>query len=342
MKLDETAAEPAPPEQVLDPDLPIVDAHHHLWPSGYWIPYDQHAYLRDLERGHRITATVFVECGANYRRDGDPALRPVGETEFVTAACPHDPAAARTPGMAAGIVAWADLTQPAVAARTIDAHLGAAGGRVRGIRHNVIWHRTPGIVKGQNFPARLLLDDQFRAGLREVGARGLSYDVWLFHEQLPELAETADALPDQQFVLDHVGGPVPAQPDPRARAEIFARWSALLRDVARRPNIAVKIGGLGMPLHGFGHHELAVRPSSVDLAAAWRPYVETAIDAFGPQRCMFESNAPIDKQSVSYDALWNAFKRITAALSPTERTALFSGTATRIYRLDEASANAAR
>ncbi|MCK9920710.1 amidohydrolase family protein [Frankia sp. AgPm24] len=337
MKLDETATEPAPREDVIDPELPIVDPHHHLWPSGYWIPYDQHAYLRDIERGHRITATVFVECRAAYRPDGDEALRPVGETELVTAVCP----AGATPALAAGLVAWADLTRPADAARTIDGHLEAAGGRLRGIRHNVIWHRRP-IVKGQDSPPHLLLDDQFQAGIRAVGRRGLSYDVWLFHEQLPELAAAADALPDQLFVLDHLGGPVPDEPNPQARSEIFARWSSLLRHVARRPNIVVKLGGLGMPLHGLGHEELATRPSSTDLAAAWAPYIETAIDAFGPDRSMFESNFPVDKQSGSYDALWNAFKIITASMSAPERSALFAGTARRVYRLDADPTGTAR
>jgi L-fuconolactonase len=329
VKLAECGFEPAVSERVIEPELPIVDAHHHLWPSGYWIPYDRSAFQEDLNRGHDIVSTVFVECGAAYRSEGDPALRPVGETEFVVRVCPEH----ETPALAGGIVAWADLTQPAEAARTLDAHLEAAGSRLCGIRHNVVWHPQPGFVEGSVFPPHLLLDDRFRAGLTEISQRHLPYDVWLFHEQLPELVATAEALPDLVFVLDHLGGPVPDEPIPHLRSEIFARWRSLLTEVARCPNVVVKIGGMGMPKYGFGFEQGPDRPSSAELAAAWSPYVETAIEAFGPARCMFESNFPVDKQSVSYDALWNAFKVITAAMSNDERADLFSSTAQRVYGL---------
>jgi L-fuconolactonase len=329
VKLAECGFEPALAEEILEPDLPIVDAHHHLWPSGYWIPYDRSAFEVDLHRGHNIVSTVFVECGASYRAEGDPALRPAGETEFVTGVCPEG----ERPALAAGIVAWADVTQPAEAARTLAAHLEVGGSRLRGIRHNVVWHPQPGFVEGPAFPPHLLLDDQFRAGLGEISRRGLPYDVWLFHEQLPELAAAADALPDLVFVLDHIGGPVPDEPIPHLRSEIFARWRSLLTEVARRPNVVVKIGGMGMPKYGFGFERGPERPSSKEVAAAWSPYVETTIEAFGPTRCMLESNFPVDKQSVSYDALWNAFKIITAPMSKDERTALFSATAQRVYDL---------
>jgi predicted TIM-barrel fold metal-dependent hydrolase len=329
VKLAECGFEPAVVEETIEPKLPIVDPHHHLWPSGYWIPYDRSAFQKDLSRGHHIISTVFVECGAAYRTEGDPALRPVGETEFVTRACPEH----ESPALAAGIVAWADLTQPAEAARTLDAHLEAAGSRLCGVRHNVVWHPQPGFVEGPVFPRHLLLDDRFRLGLGEISRRELPYDVWLFHEQLPELAATADALPDLVFVVDHLGGPVPDEAIPHLRSEIFLRWRSLLAEVARRPNVVVKIGGMGMPKYGFGFERGSDRPSSEELAKAWSPYVETAIEAFGTARCMLESNFPVDKQSLSYDALWNAFKVITAAMSKGEQTDLFSATAQRVYGL---------
>lgn len=332
MKLAECGFEPAVAEKVVEPELPIVDAHHHLWPSGYWIPYDRSAFEKDLGRGHHIVSTVFVECGASYHTEGDLALRPVGETAFVAHVCPEH----ESPALAAGIVAWADFTQPAEAARTLDAHLEAGGSRLCGVRHNVVWHSQPGFVEGSVFPPHLLLDDQFRVGLGEISRRSLPYDVWLFHEQLPELAAAADALPNLVFVLDHLGGPVPDEPILHLRDEVFTRWRSLLADVARRPNVVVKIGGMGMPKYGFGFDREADRPSSEKLAVAWSPYVETAIETFGPSRCMFESNFPVDKQSVSYDTLWNAFKVITTAMSKDERTDLFSATAQRVYGLTQA------
>ena len=166
-----------------------------------------------------------------------------------------------------------------------------------------------------------------------MSRRKLPYDVWLFHEQLLELAATADALPELVFVLDHLGGPVPYEPIPHLRSEIFTRWRSLLTEVARRRNVVVKIGGMGMPKYGFGFEQGLDRPTSEQLAAAWSPYVETAVELFGTDRCMLESNFPVDKQSVSYDALWNAFKVITAAMSKDERTDLFSATAQRVYAL---------
>lgn len=332
MKLDEVDRDDAATEEIIDPDLPIVDAHHHLWPSGYWIPYDRSALETDLDRGHRITATVFVECMTSFSDDADPALRPVGETRFVVDNTSVDNTGGRR--LAAGIVAWADLMQPAEAARTLDAHLEAGNGRLRGVRFNVVWHdvHSAAAHAGRVTTPHMLLDVRYRAGLREVARRNLTYDVWLYHPQLHELAETVDEVPDLTFVLDHLGGPVPEQATPASRADVFDEWRRGLAEVARRPNVVLKVGGVGMPIYGFGFQD-GERPDSDALAAAWRPYVEVAIETFGPERCMFESNFPVDKQSFSYDSLWNAFKRLTSGYSADERTALFSGTASRVYRL---------
>ena len=178
----------------------------------------------------------------------------------------------------------------------------------------------------------MLLDGRYRAGLREVARRGLTYDIWLYHPQLPELATTLDAVPELTFIVNHLGGPVPDEATPEARAEIFGDWQRNLIDIARRPNVVLKIGGIGMPVYGFGYPGTG-RPGSTALADAWRPSVEAAIEAFGAERCMFESNFPVDKQSFSYDSLWNAFKMLTTGYSPDERALLFAGTARRVYRL---------
>jgi L-fuconolactonase len=333
MELTEVDQEDAVPEEVLDPHLPIVDAHHHLWPSGYRIPYDVAAMGADLKRVHNVEATVFVECMTSFRPDGDDALRPVGETEFVVGATPASGLLNGTV-VAAGIVGWADLLRPANAARTLDGHLAAGQGRFRGVRFNAVWHpQVSGAHAGRPTTPHMLLDDKLRASLREIASRQLTYDVWLYHPQLSELASTLDAVPDLQFILNHLGGPVPGEATPRAHAAIFDDWRLGMAEVARRPNVVVKIGGVGMPVYGFGF-EGGTRPKSGTLVEAWRPYIEFAIEAFGPDRCMFESNFPIDKQSFSYDSLWNAFKLLSKDYSPEERSSLFAETARRKYRLD--------
>jgi predicted TIM-barrel fold metal-dependent hydrolase len=331
VKLTEVDREDGEQEDALDPELPIIDAHHHLWPPGFVIPYDIAALRADLDRGHKVVATVFVECMTSYRSEGDEALRPVGETEFVVRDCPARSGAGTA--VAGGVVAWADLTHPEEVARTLDGHLEAGQGRFRGIRFNVVWHERHAKHAGREVPRHILLDEGYRKGLREVERRGLTYDVWLFHEQLPELADTVDAFPELTFIVDHLGGPVPEEPTAECRAAIFDDWRRMLGDVARRPNTVLKIGGVGMPVYGFGFNG-SHRPRSTDLAETWRPYVESAIELFGPDRCMFESNFPIDKQSFSYDSLWNAFKLLTATYSAEERAMLFGGTARRVYSLD--------
>ena len=252
MQLTEVDREESPQEQVLDPDLPIVDPHHHLWPSGYRIPYDLAALEADFRRGHNVEATVFVECMTSFRPDGDEALRPVGETEFVVGTVGSH-TSART-DVAAGIVGWADLMSPDEAARTLDGHVEAGGDRFRGVRFNVVWHdrHSSTAHAGRPTEAHMLLDGRYRAGLREVARRGLTYDIWLYHSQLPELAATLDAVPELTFIVNHLGGPVPDEATPEARAEIFGDWQRNLIDIARRPNVVLKIGGIGMPVYGSG------------------------------------------------------------------------------------------
>ena len=332
MELAEVDHEPSVPEQVLEPELAIVDAHHHLWPPGYWIPYDVDALASDLGRGGNVVATVFVECGTSFRGDGDDAMRPVGETEFVVGSTPRGASGTE---IAAAVVGWADLMDPAGAARTLEGHLEAGEGRFRGVRFNVTWDERVTTVThpGRELAPQMLLDDRYRAGLREVARRDLTYDVWLYHRQLLELADAMDAVPDLTFVVDHLGSPVPDEPSPAARAAAFEEWRVGLAAVARRPNAVVKIGGLGMPVHGFVFD--TDRPPSSALAASWRPYFEAAIEAFGADRCMFESNFPVDKQGFSYDSVWNAYKILARGCSADERSHLFSGTARRVYRLPD-------
>jgi L-fuconolactonase len=320
-------------EEIIEPDLPIIDPHHHLWDRpGVAGRYLLDELLADLDSGHRIVATVFVQCRAMH--DGPEALRPVGETEFVNGVAAMSASGGYGPTrICAGIVGHADLTLGDGVQAVLEAHLRAGGGRFRGIRHITAWDAV--VRRASNtVQAGLLADATFRAGFARLAPLGLSFDAWLYHPQIDELTDLARAFPDTPIVLDHIGGPLAIGPYADRRDEVYARWLASIRALATCPNVHVKLGGLGMPISGLDFDRSPEPPASADLAAAWRPYLEPCIEAFGPARCMFESNFPVDKVSYSYAAYWNACKRLTHGASAAEKADLFSGTAGRFYELE--------
>lgn len=314
-------------EPVLEPELPIIDPHQHFWhrTRGDYLPA---ALLADAA-GHRLIGTVFIECRTSYRQTGPEEMHPLGETEFVVAATAGAP-----PGLAAGIVGFADLTLGPRVRPVLEAQIAAGQGRFRGIRHQLRWEATGVGMYGRPYPPGLALDPDFRRGFAELAPLGLSFDAWLFHTQLEELLDLARAFPETAIIVNHGGGPLGVGRHAGRRREIFELWRERIAAVAACPNLVMKVGGFGMLYSGFDFHEAEAPPDSTRLAAAWRPYVETCLERFGPGRCMFESNFPVDRQSCSYRALWNAFKRLTGGYSAEERAALFHGTASRIYRLD--------
>ena len=320
-------------EEILEPQLPIVDPHHHLWdhPQSRYL-LDE--LLADTGSGHHVTATVFVECMSMYRADGPDAMKPVGETEFVNGVAAMS-ASGRygATRVAAAIVGFADLTLGERVGAVLDAHL-AASPRFRCIRHAAGWDASDEVRNSHTKPPRgLFLESGFRRGFAELGRRGLSFEAWLYHPQLADLVDLAKAFPETTIVLDHFGGPLGIGPYAGKRAEIFQSWKSAIRSVADCPNVVAKLGGLVMPLNGFGLHKRAAPVTSSELSDLTREWYLHAIDVFGPARCMFESNFPVDKVSCSYRVLWNSFKRIAAAFSSAEKAAMFSGTATRVYRL---------
>ena len=321
-------------EEILEPALPIIDPHHHLWDEPR-TPYLFRDLLGDVGSGHAIRATVFLECREMYRAEGPPELRSLGETEFVTGVAAMSASGKYGPTRCcAGIVGNVDLRIGDRAKEVLEHHIVASGGRFRGIRNGTTWHADPSLrIFTSGAPAGLLLDPAWRKGFAALAPLGLSFDAWMFQTQLGELVDLARAFPDTRIVLNHVGGPLAIGPYAGKRDEAFAAWSSDIRAVAACPNVSVKLGGLGMRLGGFDFAERERPPSSLDLAEAWRPYIEASIAAFGPERAMFESNFPVDKGMCSYAVLWNAFKRIAQAYSGDERTAMFSGTALRFYRL---------
>src|SRR5579871_6016351 len=322
-------------EDVLDPTRPIIDPHHHLWDRG-GRRYLLDDITSDIASGHNIIATVYVEARSMYRAKGPEAFRPVGEVEFANGAAAMSASGGYGPAaVCAGIVGHVNLLAGENARPVLEAEISAGQGRFRGIRHSVAWDSDPNVAHMYaTRPRGLLLDPTFRKGFACLAPLGLSFDAWLFHPQIGELADLARAFPDTKIVLDHCGGPVGLGRFAGRREETFAVWKASILDIAKCPNVVVKLGGLGMRLLGYDFHERPRPPSSEELAAAWRPYIETCIEAFGPRRAMFESNFPPDKGQCSYLVIFNAFKRIAARYSEDEKTALFSRTAADVYRID--------
>jgi predicted TIM-barrel fold metal-dependent hydrolase len=323
-------------EAALEPDLPIVDPHHHLIDrpeSGTYLLPD---LLADIASGHNVVATVYLEWLSMYRADGPAEMRPVGEIEFANgvAAMAASGGYGRTRACA-GIVGHADLTLGAPVRKVLEAMIAHGAGRFRGIRFitatdpdQAAWGATA--VR----PEGWLLDRKVREGFAQLSPLGLSFDAWMYHPQLADLVDLARAFPSTQIVLDHVGGPIGLGRYKGRRDEVFADWSARIRELAACPNVHVKLGGMGMQIFGFDFHQGELPPDSERLAAAWRPYVETCIAAFGADRAMFESNFPVDKGSYGYGVYWNACKRLAQGMSADEKAALFHGTASRFYRLD--------
>ena len=327
-----------PREAALEPDLPIVDPHHHFWEAQRRGRYFLPELLEDIGGGHNIVATVFLECQAMYRKDGPREMAPVGEVEFVNGI-----AAMSASGnygkcrVAEAIIGHADLMLGARVREVLEAELAVGGGRFRGIRYGVSSDDDPAISKfvSRVVPPHLVRDPTFREGFSQLAKLGLSFESWQYYPQLPDAIDLARAFPDTTMILNHVGGVLGVGRYSGRRAEILAGWRKDIAELATCPNVNVKLGGIGMTSFGFDFHERDMPPSSEELAAAWRQYVEPCIEAFGVNRCMFESNFPPDKQSGGYTELWNAFKRITAGASATEKAALYSGTAARVYRLTQ-------
>jgi L-fuconolactonase len=322
-------------EEAINPEVPIVDAHHHLWdrPGDRYLLDD---YAADAARGHRIVASVYVDCRSMYRRSGPVGWRSLGEVEFAAGMAAIGASGYYgDPLFCAGIVGNVDLRGGDAVVPVLHAMSRAGSGRFRGIRQVSSWDAdervtrpVPGRVPG------LLADADFLAGFAALAPAGLRFDAFVFHPQLPEVADLAAAFPDTTIILDHCGGPLGLGRYADCRDGSFAEWRCGMTQVAAQPNVSVKLSGLGMRMQGFDFHERALPPTSQDLAEAWRPYIEFCIETFGIGRCMFASNFSPDKGSCSFVSLWNAFKRLSEGASNSERDALFRGTAARIYGLE--------
>jgi L-fuconolactonase len=318
-------------EDIIEPDLPIIDPHHHLWVrdgNTYLLP----ELLADLNAGHNIRATVFEECHSMYRADGPEEEASLGETEFVTGIAAMGASGTFGSGRpCARMVGRVDMLLGGRAKPLLERHVATSGGRFTAIRQSTAWDASDRVHKVVPTEG-MLRDPTFRQGVACLGPLNLAFDAWVYHPQIPEVADLAAAFPDTRIVLNHVGSPILGGPYASRRDEVFADWKAAMTGLAKHPNVTVKLGALPIRLPG-STADRDMPPSSEEVAQAWRPWLETCIALFGPDRCMFESNFPVQKRWCSYAVVWNAFKRIASGAAAAEKAALFEGTAARVYRV---------
>ncbi|MCJ7772592.1 MAG: amidohydrolase family protein [Desulfobacterales bacterium] len=321
-------------EDVIDPEREIVDPHHHLWKGGRWFDYMLPELWYDTGSGHNIKKTVFVECHSSYRNEGPEHLRPIGETEFVDEIAEQSLQGTEDQAKIAGIVSHANLTLGDRVEEILDAHEAAGKGLFRGIRHAGAREE---VSEALMIPGRgdkdLFSREDFRQGVKLLGSRELTYESWHYHHQLKSYTELAKSVPDTIVILDHFGTPLGVGPYEGKREEIFKQWKIDIAKLAQCENVFAKLGGLAMPDNGYGWHLDAVPPTSDEFVAAQKWYYLHTIECFGPDRCMFESNFPVDRLSLSYHVVWNGFKKMVADFSEDEKDMMFSGTATKVYRL---------
>jgi predicted TIM-barrel fold metal-dependent hydrolase len=320
-------------EPIIDPAQPIIDPHHHLWkarPDPYLVP----DLVADISSGHNVLATVFIQCGQEYVTTGPEEVRPVGETAFIVDLTrEYEKRPYGRLDVCAGIVGHADCRLGERIDAVLEAHVRAGRRRFKGIRHNGTYDAGIAPTVPPGAPPGLYREEAFRAGFARLQRYGLTFEAWLYHPQLGDLIDLLRRFPDQPVVLNHLGGPLGVGPYEGRRQEVFTAWRASITELSRFPNLHIKLGGLAMNVNGFGYHHRTLPPGSEEMARDWMPYVETAIEAFGVSRCMFESNFPVDKGMCSYAILWNAFKRMAAGCSADVKAALFHRTAQRFYNL---------
>ncbi len=322
-------------EDPIDPELPICDTHYHLWD----LPGDRYLVkelMHDIGESHNIVQTVFIECNTMYRKDGPPEMRPVGETEFVQSITTQS--MSRTSGktkVAAGIVGFADLLLGDAVAPVLEAHITVGKGRLRGIRYSAAWDEREELKSASNPPKGLLMDSKFREGFALLQKYCLNFETWIYQTQLMELVDLAKAFPETRIIVNHLGGllAISVSPYTEKRKEAIREWKNGTAALAACPNVHMKLGIGGLPLRSFGWHKRDRPPASLELSEVMAPYFHWCIEQFSVDRCMFESNYPVNKITYSYAVLWNAFKQIARSFSREERNSIFHDTAVKVYGL---------
>ncbi|HWU03281.1 MAG TPA: amidohydrolase family protein [Novosphingobium sp.] len=336
------------PQVILEPDLPIVDPHHHIMimppnPAGpehmregacYMLP----EVLADCRAGHRVVATVLVGGMGFARQQGPEPLRVAGDTEVANGVAAQCASGRMGAGclVGAGLVGHADLTTGAALGETLAAHIAAGGGRFRGIRHMTVWSDDPALAPpGRMAPADLAFHPGFRSGFAQLAPLGLSFDAWCYFTQLDGIIDLARSFPETTLIMNHCGGPLGSFSWAPRREEARLAWQRITRDLAACPNVYMKLGGLGMWTTGLPSAGARPPATAQQIAQEQRPYLEHLIDCFGVRRCMFESNFPVERHVGDYATIWNAFKIVTQTWSAEEKAWLYARTAMTAYRLHE-------
>jgi predicted TIM-barrel fold metal-dependent hydrolase len=323
-------------EATLEPEIPICDPHHHFWVSRPE-PADYQRYLLpeltgDVTSGHNVRSTVFIEVRCEYRESGPDEMKPVGEVEYIETIATESATGSHGPTRAAaGIIGYADLKLGDAVRPVLEAMREASPSRFRGVRHATGWDESPELANRDIRGA--LSTAGYRAGGKVLADMGLILENSLYFHQLSELAEFARAVPDLTIVLNHIGGLVRVGPYANRDDGVIPAWRRGVEEAGQCPNIVMKLGGVGQLRYGYYWHDRETPIGSEELAGTLGPLMEHCIQQFGPDRCMFESNFPVDKPSYSYNVLYNAFKRLSGGYSPLERAALFHDTAARVYNI---------
>ena len=325
-------------EEIISPEREIVDTHHHLWRGsreGRWSDYLLESLWTDTDSGHNIIKTVFVECRSSYWTEGPEYMSPVGETEFVSKIAEESQKSFGAHAAICAIVSYADITLENLLDDILDAHEDAGRGLFSGIRHSGAFDENSNsfIDPIRIVEKNLFSRKDFIQGVKKLGFRGLTYESWLFHHQIKSFIDLARATPDTILIMDHLGGPLGVGPYEGRREEIFKEWKKDIANLAKCENVFIKLGGMAMPNNGFAWHKRSAPPSSDEFVYKQGEYYLHAIECFGPNRCMFESNFPVEGVSISYHVLWNAFKKIVNDFSENEKEMMFRNTATHVYKL---------
>jgi len=324
-------------EDIIDPELPIIDPHHHLWtkkhPFAGSFPYLLEDLKKDTSSGHNILGTIFMECGQGYYPDGEERFKPVGETEYVAGVAKTSKNLKNYPSIL-GIIGYADMMLGAEVGEVLKTHIGVGDGLFRGIRHAAGWDESDMIDNSHSNPEKnIYFNTNFRRGIEELIDLNLTFDAWHYHHQILDLKELATNYPELTIIHDHFGGPLGIGPYEAKRDEIYKKWKDDISSLASCKNVYSKLGGLAMPINGWNWHKKNKPATSDEIVNANQSYYLHTIESFGFNRCMFESNFPVDKRSVSYHVLWNAFKKMTSRFDSGDRAKLFSETAKKVYKV---------
>ena len=317
-------------EEIVEPDIRIIDPHHHLWdfPTSTYLVKELQA---DTSSGHKVEKTIYMECGVGYYEEGPEHLRSVGETESVSSHAEESKVTGGSP--IAGIVSRADLRTGDLLDEVLDAHLEVSNGLFRGIRHAGASAEYPDelLIPGAA-PRDLFQDENFINGVKLLGRRGFTYDTWHYHYQNKDFIDLVSKVSDTQIILDHFGTPLGVGPYASQKEEIYQEWKKDMKELSMLDNVVMKIGGLAMPDNGFGWDKRSKPATSDEFVEAQRRYYLHVIDCFGPERCMMESNFPVDRRSISYHVLYNGLKKIVSDFSEDEKDQMFYRTAETIYK----------